>query len=446
MRTRSAIFIAVIGVLFAAPFTSFADANTDQRAALQAQLDQIEKDIANNQGTLSQLQAQRTTLEGDISILDNKIATAQLQIKQTDLTLTQLGSDITSQQQGISEVDAQVEKGQESVAQILRRTREIDDIPPVELALSGSLSDYFQDIDSFDQVQGALGDAFTQLANTRNDLSDKKSDLEDQETQAQQVREAQVVAKQQVQTDESQKENILTQTKGQEQAYQQLIADKQQQADAIRAALFGLRDSGAIPFGTAYQYAKDASAGTNVAPALILAILTQESNLGTNIGSCYLTSLTTGAGIGKNTGTAFANVMKAPRDTVPFETITDTLGLDWSNTAVSCPQGGGGYGGAMGPAQFIASTWMLYKPRLTQLTGEAMPNPWNARTAIFATALLMKDNGADGGTRTAEREAALKYFAGSNWAKAANAPYGDSVMDLRDKIQSEIDILNGSSS
>ncbi len=96
----------------------------------------------------------------------------------------------------------------------------------------------------------------------------------------------------------------------------------------------------------------------------------------------------------------------------------------------------------MGPSQFIASTWVLYTSRLSNLVGEATPDPWNARTAIFATALLMKDNGADGGTRTAERRAALKYFAGSNWSKPANAFYGDGVMSLVDDIQGQIDILN----
>ena len=96
----------------------------------------------------------------------------------------------------------------------------------------------------------------------------------------------------------------------------------------------------------------------------------------------------------------------------------------------------------MGPAQFIASTWMLYKSRLSQLTGESTPDPWSARTALFATALLMADNGADEGTRESERRAALKYFAGSNWNKKANAFYGDSVMELVDDIQAEIDILN----
>lgn len=444
-RIVPVIFMALVaGAILWSPPLAHAVTSAEERAALQAQLDQIERDIANNKGTLSELQKQRTTLERDISILDNKIKIAQQQIRQTDLTLRQIQTDITDKQQAMRLIDAKVEKGEESLAQILRRTREIDDVSIATLALaSGSISDVFQQIDNYESIQRALDRSFKDMALYRDELADRKRSLEEKEDEAQKVRTAQVIARQAIQQDEKEKQSILTQTKGQEKTYQQIIADKQKQAAAIRAALFGLRDTGAIPFGTAYDYAKDAAQGTGVPAALILAILTQETNLGENQGSCYVTDLSTGNGVGKNTGRAFSKVMASPRDTTPFQTITEALGRDWSTTPVSCPQSVG-YGGAMGPSQFIPSTWMLYKTRLSNLTGESFPDPWNARTAIFATALLMEDNGADGGTRESWRRAALRYFAGGNWSKPANAPYGDRVLSHMDKIQAEIDILEGS--
>jgi large subunit ribosomal protein L31 len=45
----------------------------------------------------------------------------------------------------------------------------------------------------------------------------------------------------------------------------------------------------------------------------VLAILTQESNLGQNVGQCYLRDNSTGAGVGKNTGTVFQKVMSPTR-------------------------------------------------------------------------------------------------------------------------------------
>ena len=437
---RFSIFFVAAVLLLTTP--AYAATSAEERAALQAQLDQIERDISNNQGSLTELQRARTTLERDIAILDNKIKTAQLQIKQTDLALRNINGDIVEKVQSIKQVDSKVTRSQASLAQIMRRTRELDDRSFLALALaSGSISDTFEQIDAFEMVQRQLDQSFTELGTLRDELSDRKRSLEEKEDEAQKVRSAQVLAKQAVERDEREKKQVLTVTKGQEKTYQQLIAEKQKQAASIRAALFGLRDSGAIPFGTAYDYAKAASAGTGVPAALILAILTQETNLGANQGSCFVTDLALGKGVGKNSGKAFANVMKAPRDTEPFKTITEALGRDWSTTAVSCPQGSG-YGGAMGPSQFIPSTWMLYKNRLSQLTGESFPDPWNPKTAITATALLMKDNGGDGGTRESARRAALKYFAGGNWNKAANSFYGTNVLNLMDKIQGEIDILN----
>jgi len=441
----SRFFVSAWCALLLLPALVHAQATAEDRAALQAQLNQIEQEIAQNTGALTELQKERTTLERDVAILDNKIKAAQLQIRQSDIALAQLRNDIADKQAAIGQVDSKVERGQESLAQILRKTREIDDTSLASVILSnGSLSDAFRDIDSFQTLQNSLSNAFAEMAAVRSDLSDRQRALQEKQEEAQKVREVQVLARNAVQRDEQEKQRILKATKGQEATYQALIADKRRQASEIRVALFGLRDSEAIPFGTAYQYAKEASAKTGVRPALILAVLRQETNLGANVGQCLVTnSPSKGDGKGKNTGTPFRSVMKPNRDVDPFMQITSELGIDPYAQVVSCPQSGG-YGGAMGPAQFIPSTWLLYKDRLAKITGENPPNPWSARTAVFATALLMSDNGADAATRAAERLAALRYFAGwANAGKRAYAFYGDSVISFADEYQRDIDILEG---
>ena len=104
-----------------------------------------------------------------------------------------------------------------------------------------------------------------------------------------------------------------------------------------------------------------------------------------------------------------------------------------------------GYGGAMGPAQFIPSTWVLYEERIAKATGHNPPNPWDPGDAFIAAAILLADNGADKGTLAAERLAALRYFAGwANAGKKAYAFYGDDVMELAEKYQKQIDILSSS--
>jgi len=407
------------------PLAAHAALTPEERAELERQLADIEGQISSNKRELEQKQRERTTLERDVAILDAEIQDSKLAIRQRDLIIRKLNDGIKDKESAIKELDVKVAAGQASVAQMIRRTREIDDISLVEIALGGSLSEIFTEVDEFEAVQRSLDEAFDRMAVARQDLGARKEALLDQQVEEEDLRQLQELQRKSLEQSEKEKQNLVDAAKGQEKLYEQVIATQQKSANEVRARLFELRDSGAIPFGKAYEYAKEASAKTNVRPALILGILAEESNLGENVG----------------TGN-WRTDMHPTRDVPIFEEITAELGLNPDTVKVS-KKPWYGWGGAMGPAQFIPSTWVLYKKRIGNATGQNPPNPWDPRTAIFATALLMMDNGADAQTRAAERKAALKYLAGGNWNKPAYAFYGDDVMRLTDKFQKEIDVLEG---
>jgi len=207
--------------------------------------------------------------------------------------------------------------------------------------------------------------------------------------------------------------------------------------------LFALRDSAAIPFEEALKYANQASAKTGVRPAFVLAILTQESALGKNVGSCYLTDQTTGAGVGANTGTVIAKVMKPDRDVGPFVDLLGRLGRQVYKTLVSCPQAIG-WGGAMGPAQFIPSTWAIFAGRIANAVGVTVADPWAPLDAFMASSMYLGDLGASAGGYTAEHNAACKYYSGKACAASSWAgTYGDQVLAKAKIIQDNIDFLQG---
>ena len=422
------IFLLASGV---APFAfaqapSGAQLDAQQKAALQAQLDQINAQIAKNQGDLSQLQTQRTTLERDVAILDAKIKDAQLAIRARDLTILQLKGGVREKELGISVLDSKVAQGQESVAQMLRETRVIDDMSLAQIALAGNLQDLMQEIDDFQTIQRALSVSFEQIADAKDDLHARKVALEDQQQEEQDLLQIQVLQQKALKDAEKQKQNLVTSAKGQETVYQKLITTQKQTAAQIEAALFDLRDTKSVSFGDMYQYAKEAAAITHVRPAVILGILSEESNLGQNVGSGN-----------------WKTDMHPTRDQPLFAQICAALGLNPDSQPVS-KKPWYGWGGAMGPAQFIPSTWVQYADRIASIVGQNPPNPWNARTAVFATALLMADNGADAQTPAAERLAALRYLAGwKNATKSSYAFYGNDVMELAAKFQSQIDVIGG---
>lgn len=438
--------------LFLAPCIASAQdvsqAVADRQQQLQSELNDIENQIAAQQQLLSAAQNQHQTLQTQIDAFNAQIKTTQLQIQAITLTISQLNGDIGVHNQTLSQLSQQLAAEKESLAQIMRQTQMLDGLSVINVALSSQdVSSFFSDLDAFASIKSSLADSFSQIQQTSSSTEVEKEALQSRLAEQQQLQTVQQVAKQSLLSQEQAKQALLTQTKGIEANYQMVIAANQKTASQIRTELFQLAGGGGqIPLPTAITLAKQAGAATGVRPAFILGILKQETNLGANVGQCLLTnSPNKGDGKGKNTGTPISGVMAPNRDVGPFMSIVSALGLDWTQMAVSCPQANG-YGGAMGPAQFIASTWTGYETRISTLAGHAgtQANPWNNLDAFTAIALYMDDLGASAQTPTAERTAALHYFAGSHWNNPAFAPYGDNVMQFASDFQSEINILSGS--
>ncbi len=411
-----------------------------ERVALQTELDQLNADISKNQAILDSTKANTKTLQDAAKALNAKIAQDKLLIKQKSVLIAQLDADISDKTAHIQTLEQKINDGHDSMSQLLRKTNEIDNYSLAEVVLANaSLSDFFSDVDTFQSVNKSLDNLFVQIRATKDLTEKEKAALDKQKDKETDTKVA--AQKQQIQTtaDEKEKEYLISISKTQEKTLAQVLADKQAKAAEIKAKLFNLAGgSAAIPFGTALSYAQVASGKTGVEPAFLLAILTQESNLRANVGQCYLTNVNTGAGVGKNTGTIFSNVMKPSRDVQPFLDITNKLGYSAFQTPVSCPIAGvAGYGGAMGPAQFIASTWVLFEDRLQSDLGH-FANPWNAQDAFMASSLYLDDLGAGSASYSAEIRAACKYYGSGG----SSCSYGKSVMRLKDSIQSDIDYLN----
>jgi peptidoglycan hydrolase CwlO-like protein len=449
---RFFVFLFVLAFI-AAPYAAVAQsagAVAARQAELQAQLDSINSQIAAQQALLTAAQGQHQTLQSQIDALDAQIKKTQLQIQAINLTITQLQGGIGNDNHTLASLSAQLASERESLAQIMRQTQMIDDYSAVEVALSSQdVSGFFSDLDAFTAIKSSLADSFDQIHQTSSSTEAEKEVLQAKLTEEQQLQSEAQLAKVAVQQQEAQKQMLLTQTKGVEANFQKLIKTNQQTAAQIRTELFALAGGGGqIPLPTAITLAKQAGAETGIDPAFILGILRQETNLGANVGQCLLTNMPNkGDGKGKNSGNLIRGVMAPNRDVDPFVALTTALGLAWQSMPVSCPQPGvGGYGGAMGPAQFIPSTWAGYAARISKLARHpgTQANPWDNLDAFTAIALYMGDLGAGAGTYSAERTAALHYFAGSHWSNPAFSFYGDSVMQYTADFQQQIDILSGS--
>jgi len=444
-------------LLFAQESTS--DIIAKRRAQLEAQLAELEVLIQAQQKLLVNKTGERKTLESDLAKIDAEIEKAKLGIRAQQLVIANLEDDIVDKQASILQLGERIDRERESLASLIRRTDELDQLSLVEIVFSEkSLSQFFEEYDDFASVKIALRESFLHLEDLRDQNKVVKAQLEDRKASEEELRKLKQLQQEQLRAQEANKASILKVTKGEEAKYQQLISANEKTAAQIRSELFELRGSAAINLGDAIEFATHAGTRTGVRPALILGVLKQETRLGEFLGN----------GV-------WSQDMHPTRDRPLFQVITATLGLDPNRMPVSAKPSYG-WGGAMGPAQFIPSTWACYggyvntktndcnnaarslswdaywagpweyrasADRLRAIRGKQSPsNPWDNQDAFMAASVLMKDNGADGGTLYAERLAALRYFAGwSNATNPAYAFYGDGVMQHAAYYQQQIDAL-----
>lgn len=439
MKNTLFLFIAALGLFFAAKPIS-ANAQTilcdtpAQKAQCQALYDQTVAEQKQAESDLTAAQAKSSSLSNDIAVLSAKIKAATLDIKAKNLLIASLGNDITDKQNHINGLEDSIAAGKQTLADLLRKTNEIDTASLPQVLLSQStISGFFKDMDTFQAVQKGLADTFAALRSDEASTSAEKDALTTRQNAEVDARYEIQQQQKNIQADQAQQKQLLAISKGDEKSYSATVAAKASKAAQILAALFPLAGAKAIQFGDAINYANIVYQKTGVQPAFLLAMLKQETGIGSNVGTCYMTSPSNGSGINTNTNTYVPNVMKPSRDVQPFLAITSSLGYDYKTTSVSCPQSIG-FGGGMGPAQFIPSTWTLLIGRISAALGVTVPNPWKPLDSFMAAGLYMSDLGAASSvavSTTAQKNAACKYYSGRACGYVSGATaYANSVLSM----------------
>ncbi len=448
LRASFIVPILLAGILLAltsmpAHADSIDCSSPEAKAKCQQEYDQLQQEIAAWEKILTDTRTKKNSLSGDVTLLTAQIKQAEAEIKAKNIAISNLGNQIAQKTSHISQLEARITRGRDSLASFIRQQNQIDDISLPEIAFgTEAVGDLFKDVDQMAAIEEGLKTTFAQIRGDKSVTESERAQLAKQKDQQVDAKAVVQTKEKQIDQNKQEKTKLLAITKTQETQYQQVLSERQAKAAKIRAALFPLRDAAAIKFGDALAYAQKAQAATGVDAALVLAILTQESNLGANVGQCYLSNDATGDGVGKNTGTVFTAVMHPTRDVPPFLALAKKLGFDPHHQVVSCPiKSVGGYGGAMGPAQFIPSTWALYDARIAATNGD-VANPWNPQDAITAMSYLLSDNGANAGGYTASYNAAARYYAGWNGPNtSAGKSYASQVMARVASIQQNVDFL-----
>ncbi len=396
---------------------------------------------------ITQTTAQKDTLKNQIAVLTKKLKDLDYQIYQSNLSIKSLGFQIKDTTSSIGETEKEIGQQREKIGLILQAVGDEDQKSFVEVLISSNtISDFFDNLvylETLNVKNQELLDNFQKLEVT---LQDQKTSLEEDKGQTESLLALQSIQKQESATTKATKDQLYTLTEAQYQAQLKQkaeIAKKTAEIAAKLVQMVGLTEDQKAPtFGEAIDLAKLVGNAVGVRPAFLLAIISQESAIGKNVGQCYVTNAQTGAGKYSN-GNLVSRIMHPTRDLPVFLDIINKSGRTMAKTPVSCwindcvSQSKGvlyhskayvsstgaiscaksgyvayGFGGAMGPAQFIPSTWKLYEEKIKTQTNKSYADPWNLKDAFTAAGLYLKDLG--GGKQTGEYKAASKYYGGSS--------------------------------
>ncbi|MFZ3054778.1 MAG: hypothetical protein WA091_02260 [Minisyncoccales bacterium] len=403
---------------------------------------------------MTKTSAEKKTLQTQISTLTKKIKDLDYQIYQSNLSIKSLGFQIKDTQLSIVETEKEIDSQKEKIGLILRAVADEDKKSLIEVLIaSKTISEFFDNLVYLETLSVKNQDLLDRFENLEASLKGQQISLAEEKGETESLLALQSVQKQASASTKQEKDQLYTLTEAQYQAQLKEKEELEKKAAEIEKKLVqmtGLADDQTAPsFGEALEMAKEIGTSIGVRPAFLLAIISQESAIGRNVGQCYVTNAETGAGKYSN-GSLVSRIMHPTRDLPIFLNLIDKSGRTMAKTpvscwindcvslyggtyyhckayvsatgAVSCAKSGYvayGFGGAMGPAQFIPSTWKLYEEKIKITTGKSVADPWNIRDAFTAAGLYLKDLGA--GKTTGEYSAASKYYGGSSaYAKSVS--------------------------
>ncbi len=411
-------FLLVLAFVFP-NFHGLAIDSLQERQALEEELKELEEQIAQYEKDITKTKQEKETLQNKIYILRREIEKLNLQIYQSNLVVKDLTIQIGDTESSIEKTSLNIGDVEEKLVGILRNIYEEDQKSLVEILLSeNDFSDFFNNLIALETLNSKSQEFLKEIKSLKLNLETQKNLLDEEKTDLERVVKLKTLQKQKSETTKKQTDYFLKLTEVEYQEYLNKKETAEKKASEIRAKIYeliGVRR--VVTYEEALNVAKYAASHTGIRAALLLGVLSQESSIGKNVGQCYLKNPSTGEGVVASNGRSISRVMNPTRDVPYFLQIiedlnkTKGLALDPYQTLVSCPMSFG-WGGAMGPAQFIPSTWAHpkygFKKGVEQITGTAA-DPWDIRDASLAASLYLKSGLDRYGT---ENKAVQSYFCG----------------------------------
>lgn len=405
-------------LLFAAMFPVYTHAQSDEIAEKQHEITAITKKIAELDAKRATTVEQADAIVITVEQLKITLRKAELELQKTTAAAKRVQSDQEQTQEQVDVLTQDIAAKHTQLASLLRQLYSFEQESFVRILFdSQGLSDVLLQRNTYQLLQERAVAVIAHMREEEQKLEEQKEKLEEQNNDLGNLQTLLQAQTQDLASQKNEQNQFLREKKQKQQEFELLIVEAKAAREEIKQQLFTL-ESGKLKISlkNAVDMAKFAGSVTGVRPALIMAVLKVETNVGTNLGS----------GV-------FPDDMH-PQSRDAFLRIAKKLGLDPNKAPISRrPRSLRGWGGAMGPAQVLPATWESIEGRIEFLMKKKPVNPYELSDAFVATAVFLADRGAT--KPQGEYEAVNRYIAGPNWQYYTW--YGDKVMAVAKEYEQQ---------
>ncbi len=371
-------------------------------------------DIYKAKKSISKTADQIKKIQVQLNAKQNQYGVNQGQIVMTKIVISKTKREINDKETKIKKLNQRIDLNKKILKNYIQEMSfESYNNPVVSFMMVGNFLNTFSgNLDQIINVKEKILNIMNQVKKDKNDLVNAKVQLVQKKEEKQKI----LIAKQNEQA------QIVSSIKRTKATLSQLNA----KLNTLRSRLASLLGEG-VSMADIKNAAKIASKVTGVRKDFILGELVVESNLGRFTGGCYY-----------DKGSHPVKKHMKSYDKTDYLKIIDDLGYGKNDKKLSCWPGYG-YGGAMGIAQFMPSTWMGYKNKISSATGNKPSNPWNVVDGIMGMTIKLARAGAS--SKSGEYIASKRYYCGgpsSPYWHSKCDDYADNVQYWADNYESKM--------
>src|SRR3990167_3860065 len=204
------------------------DAQTDSEriAELQKQIEALEKEADLYRGNIASEQAKAKSLQGEISILNNQISKIQAQINITSKNIDKTRIEILGLDSEIVDTQKRIEYKKDTIGRLLSEVYRQDNENLLLVLLKNlNISNFFIKTQALASVNTSLLGLIDELRGEKDILETQKSGSEVKKQELEDFNYKQKLQNNSLTQTKTGKNQLLTQTKGQEAQYQAMLAE-----------------------------------------------------------------------------------------------------------------------------------------------------------------------------------------------------------------------------